>query len=195
MLVTFACCTRNKIFNSDCSNYLKHLAIPAKPPQSLHGSDCNEVSFTKFHWDRIGFQDIIISKNFILSTLLSMPCKDHRALCSWYVRKLPGSFTPQQYCPSPKRKDHPRTTIQSQYIIFQRSGSSNRTFRISLFRTLQICWMSAALCETFSRELPNNWSSSFWFFDASTSTPGCITTLRTIFSPMKFLCPVSTCLI
>lgn len=61
------------------------------------------------------------------------------------------------------------------------------TFRISLFRTLQICWISAALCETFSRELPLNWSSSFWVFDASTSTPGCITTLRTIFSPMKFL--------
>jgi hypothetical protein len=63
----------------------------------------------------------------------------------------------------------------------------SHTFRISLFRTLQICWMSAALCETFSSEFPNNCSSSFWFFDASTSTPGCITTLRTIFSPMKFL--------
>ena len=47
--------------------------------------------------------------------------------------------------------------------------------------------MSAALCETFSRELPVSWSSSFWFFDASTSTPGNIVTRRMIFSPMKFL--------
>jgi hypothetical protein len=47
--------------------------------------------------------------------------------------------------------------------------------------------MSAALCETFSRELPDSWSSSFWFLDTSTSTPGCMMTLRTIFSPMKFL--------
>lgn len=67
-------------------------------------------------------------------------------------------------------------------------GPSKFTFRISLFRTLQICWMSAALCETFSREFPESWSSSFWVVDASTSTPGCITTFRTIFSPMKFLC-------
>ena len=65
------------------------------------------------------------------------------------------------------------------------------TFRISLFRTLQICWMSAADCETFSSEFPNSCSSSFWFFEGSTSTPGCITTLRTIFSPMKFLCSPS----
>src|ERR1700761_4361315 len=47
--------------------------------------------------------------------------------------------------------------------------------------------MSAALCETFSREMPVIWISSFWFFAGSTSTPGCIVTLRTIFSPMKFL--------
>jgi len=65
------------------------------------------------------------------------------------------------------------------------------TFRISLFRTLQICWISAALWETFSSELPDNCSSSFWFFDASTSTPGCMMTFLTIFSPMKFLHSVS----
>ena len=47
--------------------------------------------------------------------------------------------------------------------------------------------MSAALWETFSSELPVSWSSSFWFFDASTSTPGNIVTRRMIFSPMKFL--------
>jgi hypothetical protein len=91
-------------------------------------------------------------------------------------------------CPSPKHIDRPRTIrpvslppnlIQSRDLEF--------TFRISLFRTLHFCWMSAALCETFSRELPLSCSSSFTFFDTSTSTPGCITTLRTIFSPMKFL--------
>src|SRR5687767_8406883 len=36
----------------------------------------------------------------------------------------------------------------------------NLTFRISLFRTLQICWMSAALWETASTELPLRTSSS-----------------------------------
>jgi hypothetical protein len=72
-------------------------------------------------------------------------------------------------------------------IILYLLWKCGHTFRISLFLTLQICWMSAALCETFSRELPLNCSSSFWFLETSTSTPGCITTLRTIFSPMKFL--------
>lgn len=47
--------------------------------------------------------------------------------------------------------------------------------------------MSAALWETFSSELPVSWSSSFWFFDASTSTPGSMVTRRIIFSPIKFL--------
>ena len=110
-------------------------------------------------------------------------------------------------CPSPKRTDRPRTTIMLAPVplcvpLFQQlhfcmdpvggrtigKSAVFLTFRISLFRTLQICWMSAADCETFSSELPNNCSSSFWFFDGSTSTPGCMTTLRTIFSPMKILC-------
>lgn len=34
------------------------------------------------------------------------------------------------------------------------------TFRISLFRTLQTCWRSAALWDTSSREFPESWSSS-----------------------------------
>ncbi len=47
--------------------------------------------------------------------------------------------------------------------------------------------MSAALWDTASRELPKMISSSFCALEISTSTPGCMTTLRTIFSPMKFL--------
>lgn len=61
------------------------------------------------------------------------------------------------------------------------------TFRISLFRTLQICWMSAADWETASRELPLRTSSSFWALEISTSTPCCMMTRRTSFSPMKLL--------
>lgn len=49
--------------------------------------------------------------------------------------------------------------------------------------------MSAALWETASRELPSRTSSSFWFLEISTSTPFCMTTLRTSFSPMKLLFP------
>lgn len=67
------------------------------------------------------------------------------------------------------------------------SRCESRTFRISLFLTRQICWMSAALCDTFSREFPVMVNSSFWFFEISTSTPSCIVTRRTIFSPKKFL--------
>ena len=66
-------------------------------------------------------------------------------------------------------------------------SSAGPTFRISLFLTLHICWISAALCDTFSKEFPVSWSSSFTFFDGSISTPGSKVTLRTIFSPMKFL--------
>lgn len=85
------------------------------------------------------------------------------------------------------------TRCQCSVVLFV-----GRTFRISLFRTRQICWMSAALCETASSELPLRISSSFCAFEISASTPGCITTFRTIFSPMKLLqriqvspCPVS----
>jgi hypothetical protein len=84
----------------------------------------------------------------------------------------------------------------------------SKNFRISLLRTLQICWMSAALWETSSRDycvlaekrkrkassaltLPQSCSSSLVFFDASTSTPGLIMTFRTSFSPMKFLISTS----
>src|SRR6266536_6262016 len=91
---------------------------------------------------------------------------------------LPFSET---YRPSKNYSNMSAIHLASVVVLFV------RTFRISLFRTLQICWISAALCETFSRELPDNCSSSFWVFDVSTSTPGCMTTLRTIFSPMKFL--------
>lgn len=70
---------------------------------------------------------------------------------------------------------------------FRVQGGLRRTFRISLFLTLQICWMSAALWETFSRSLPVRRSSSFWALEASTSTPSCMTTFLTIFSPKKFL--------
>ena len=100
---------------------------------------------------------------------------------------------PPRCYPSLKRTDRPRTILEYVSKLSCQSYShisslrSCHTFRISLFLTLQICWMSAADWETFSRELPLNCSSSFWFFDISTSTPGCITTLRTIFSPMKFL--------
>lgn len=66
-------------------------------------------------------------------------------------------------------------------------GRVSLTFRISLFRTRQICWMSAADWETASRELPDRTSSSFWALEISTSTPDCMMTLRTSFSPMKFL--------
>jgi hypothetical protein len=94
---------------------------------------------------------------------------------------LPFSET---YRPSKNYISH----VSTKFLIFKKGGQRNLTFRISLFRTLQICWMSAADCETFSSELPYSCSSSFWFFEGSTSTPGCITTFRTIFSPMKFLC-------
>ena len=63
----------------------------------------------------------------------------------------------------------------------------SKNFRISLFRTLQICWRSAADCETFSRLLPVISIWSFTPFEASTVTPSCMVTLRTIFSPKKFL--------
>ena len=62
-----------------------------------------------------------------------------------------------------------------------------RTLRISLFRTRQICWMSAALWETPSRELPESWSSSLTLGEGITSTPGWAVTRRTYFSPKKLL--------
>jgi hypothetical protein len=99
-------------------------------------------------------------------------------------------LNPHRCCPSPKRTDRPRTisNVRTKSPSSKKGSQRNLTFRISLFRTLQICWMSAADCETLSSELPYSCSSSFWFFEGSTSTPGCITTFRTIFSPMKFLC-------
>lgn len=66
-------------------------------------------------------------------------------------------------------------------------NSTKPTFRISLFLTRQICWISAALCDTFSSEFPVSCSSSFCVFEISTSTPCCIVTFRTIFSPRKLL--------
>ena len=129
------------------------------------------------------------------------------------------SLTPQQCCPSRRRRDRPRTvltrvsaaeldprggTSTAASLPFRlggpsltgartmaeeadRGGGIKQTFRISLFRTLQICWMSAALWETPSSELPLRTSSSFWAVETATSTPDCMMTLRTIFSPMKFL--------
>lgn len=69
----------------------------------------------------------------------------------------------------------------------QHQVGDNHTLRISLFRTLQICWMSAALWDTASTELPVMVSSSFWPLETSTVTPPCIVTRRTSFSPMKLL--------
>ena len=140
----------------------------------------------------------VFCKTFILSTLLnnmqSSPYADSASIR--YVRKS---------CPCRSILINVALlrnvqTVQELFLMSVRISSSRLnccqeclTFRISLFRTLQICWMSAADCETFSSELPYNCSSSFWFFEGSTSTPGCMTTLRTIFSPMKFLCiPIST---
>lgn len=90
-------------------------------------------------------------------------------------------------------------TVQELFAMSESCASSGKcqagkvrfeclTLRISLFRTLQICWMSAALWETASRELPVMVSSSFWPLETSTSTPPCMVTRRTSFSPMKFLC-------
>ncbi|KAL2280707.1 hypothetical protein FJTKL_12412 [Diaporthe vaccinii] len=89
---------------------------------------------------------------------------------------------PRRRCPSPRR------TYRQGTAKPLRLGTENYlTFRISLFRTRQICWMSAADWETASRELPDRTSSSFWALEISTSTPDCMMTLRTSFSPMKFL--------
>ena len=83
---------------------------------------------------------------------------------------------------------------QERQLMYFFGSTIMRTFRISLFLTRQTCWISAALCDTFSNELPVSWSSSFWVFEVSTSTPGCIVTLRTIFSPRKLLDRISTSL-
>lgn len=101
-------------------------------------------------------------------------------------------FTPlrRQCCPSPTRTYRQGTVGKMVSIFFDSVSGAEivvRTLRISLFRTLQICWMSAALWETASRELPDRTSSSFWALETSTSTPCCMTTRRTSFSPMKLL--------
>ena len=61
------------------------------------------------------------------------------------------------------------------------------TFRISLFLTLQICWISAADWDTFSRELPDKTTSSLTLAEVSITTPGNMVTRRMIFSPKKLL--------
>lgn len=68
-----------------------------------------------------------------------------------------------------------------------KAGCSKLTLRISLLRTLQICWMSAALWETPSRELPESTSSSLTLVETAISTPGWAVTRRTYFSPKKLL--------
>jgi hypothetical protein len=42
----------------------------------------------------------------------------------------------------------------------------------SLFRTLQICWMDAADCDTLSRDSPSRTNSSFTAVEIVTTTPG-----------------------
>ena len=109
------------------------------------------------------------------------------------------TFTaPRQRCPSRRRRYRQGTAnriskISHRFLASEPAHKSRgikllrRTLRIPLLRTRQICWMSAADWETPSRELPKRTSSSFWALEISTSTPGCITTRRTIFSPMKLL--------
>ena len=97
---------------------------------------------------------------------------------------LHSSIFPRSDTYKPSKNYHENDV---RYIGTRRQSSGRRTFRISLFLTLHICWISAALCETFSKEFPVSWSSSFTFFEGSTSTPGNKVTLRIIFSPMKFL--------
>ena len=80
-----------------------------------------------------------------------------------------------------------RSLYSASIVPFSDTYSPSKNFRISLFLTLQACWMSAADCETFSTELP---VSSIWSLtplEGSTSTPSSMRTRRTIFSPRKFL--------
>ncbi len=121
----------------------------------------------------------------------AMPCAfviQQMLLVSSSEHNPPDSPTPPRCCPSPTRTTHPRTIGSPILAFIWHWASSRHTFRISLFLTRQTCWMSAALCETSSNEFPVSCSSSFWFFDISTSTPGRIVTFRTIFSPIKLLC-------
>ena len=137
-----------------------------------------------------------------LDLIASLYFLDHLARHRKLASRPNGSIaitdllTPLPYGPSQIRKDHPETVMS---LLLDATGTfpckiSKHTLRISLFLTLQICWMSAALCETFSSELPVNCNSSFWFLDASTSTPSCIVTFRTIFSPRKLLHPYQSLL-
>ena len=93
---------------------------------------------------------------------------------------------PQRCYPSQTRTDRQGTEAMVS-STFGPLGSLSLTFRISLLRTLQICWMSAALWETASRELPESWSSSLTLGEVMISTPGWQTTRRTYFSPKKLL--------
>merc|ERR1719445_1678948 len=72
-------------------------------------------------------------------------------------------------------------------VVFSLTYSPSKNFLISLFLTVVDCWMRAADLDTSSMELPETISSSFWALLFSTVTPGAILTLRTYFSPKKFL--------
>ena len=99
---------------------------------------------------------------------------------------------PQPRCwSSRRRRDRPRTKRQLIRLAQHTNLDASPTFRISLFLTRQICWMSAALWETSSSELPLTVNSSFWFFEISISTPFLIVTRLTIFCPTKLLPPPS----
>jgi len=50
----------------------------------------------------------------------------------------------------------PFHVYSSTMLPFSLTYRPSKNFRISLFRTLQICWISAADCETASRLLPES---------------------------------------